>query len=78
MNLDGAIFNGKIVLSESESDALLQSASDLTASLKATSQQDLIELQDVMNKMNELLKQQTNTMSTHHSEADSVIGNLRL
>lgn len=78
MNLDGAIFNGKIVLSESEADVVLQSASDLTASLKATSQQDLIELQDVMNKMNELLKQETNTMSTHHGEADSVIGNLRL
>ena len=47
-------------------------------SLTSTSQTDLIDLQAIMNKYDEVIKQQTNFLSTSHGEKDSIIGNTRI
>ncbi|WDE02786.1 hypothetical protein SG34_015175 [Thalassomonas viridans] len=64
--------------SKDEWTAVIENMQTEIDSLTSTSQTDLIDLQALMNKYDEVIKQQTNFLSTSHGEKDSIIGNTRI
>lgn len=64
--------------SKDEWTAVIENMQTEIDSLTSTSQTDLIDLQAMMNKYDEVIKQQTNFLSTSHGEKDSIIGNTRI
>ena len=71
-------YGSALVFTEAEKENLKQMSSDFVDSLTSRSQTELIALQSLMNKYDENVKQQTNMLSTAHSENDSIIGNTRI
>ena len=71
-------YGDALVFTTAEKENLSQMSADFVDSLTSRSQTELIALQSLMNKYDENVKQQTNMLSTAHSENDSVIGNTRL
>ncbi|WDE09415.1 DUF1521 domain-containing protein [Thalassomonas haliotis] len=71
-------YGNALVFTPAEKENLSQMSSDYVDSLTSRSQTELIALQSLMNKYDENVKQQTNMLSTAHSENDSVIGNTRI